>query len=305
MGLKSFNPYTASRRFMTVLDKSHITKQTPEKSLLEPKKRSGGRNNQGEISIWHRGGGHKKQYRKIDFRRDKDGVPAKVEAIEYDPNRSANIALLHYADGDKRYILHPIGLEVGATVSTGETADILPGNAMKFRHITPGTMVHNVELYPGRGGQLVRTAGASAQLLSKEGDVALIKLPSGEVRKFPIDCMATVGQVGNLDHENETYGKAGRTRWKGIRPTVRGVAMNPVDHPHGGGEGRVKAGRTRWKGIRPTVRGVAMNPVDHPHGGGEGRVKGNHPQTPWAFPTLGKKTRHNKRTDKHIVERRK
>src|SRR6266481_5744026 len=226
MGLKSFNPYTASRRFMTVLDKSHITKQTPEKSLLEPKKRSGGRNNQGEISIWHRGGGHKKQYRKIDFRRDKDGVPAKVEAIEYDPNRSANIALLHYADGDKRYILHPIGLEVGA----------------------------------------------SAQLLSKEGDVALIKLPSGEVRKFPIDCMATVGQVGNLDHENETYGKAGRTRWHGKKPTVRGVAMNPVDHPHGGGEGK---------------------------------VKGNHPQTPWAFPTLGKKTRRNKRTDKQIVERRK
>jgi large subunit ribosomal protein L2 len=272
MGLKSFNPYTASRRFMTVLDKSHITKQTPEKSLLEPKKRSGGRNNQGEVSIWHRGGGHKKQYRKIDFRRDKDGVPAKVEAIEYDPNRSANIALLHYADGDKRYILHPVGLEVGATVSTGENADILPGNALKFRHIPPGTMVHNIELYPGRGGQLVRTAGASAQLLSKEGDLALIKLPSGEVRKFAIDCMATVGQVGNLDHENETYGKAGRTRWKGIRPTVRGVAMNPVDHPHGGGEGR---------------------------------VKGNHPQTPWAFPTLGKKTRHNKRTDKHIVERRK
>jgi large subunit ribosomal protein L2 len=272
MGLKSFNPYTASRRFMTVLDKSHITKETPEKGLLEPKKRSGGRNNQGEISVWHRGGGHKKQYRKIDFRRDKDGVPAKVEAIEYDPNRSANIALLHYADGEKRYILHPVGLEVGATVTTGESADILPGNAMKFRHIPPGTMVHNIELYPGRGGQLVRTAGASAQLLSKEGDLALIKLPSGEVRKFAIDCMATVGQVGNLDHENETYGKAGRTRWKGVRPTVRGVAMNPVDHPHGGGEGR---------------------------------VKGNHPVTPWAFPTLGKKTRHNKRTDKHIVERRK
>ena len=256
MGLKSFNPYTASRRFMTVLDKSHITKQTPEKALLEPKKRSGGRNNQGEIVIWHRGGGHKKQYRKVDFR----------------PNRSANLALLHYADGDKRYILHPVGLEVGATVSTGEGSDILPGNAMKFRHIPPGTQVHNLELYPGRGGQVVRSAGASAQLLSKEGDLALIKLPSGEVRKFSVDCMATVGQVGNLDHENENFGKAGRTRWRGIKPTVRGVAMNPVDHPHGGGEGK---------------------------------VKGNHPQTPWAFPTLGKKTRHNKRTDKNIVQHRK
>jgi len=272
MRLKSFNPYTASRRFMTVLDKNEITKETPEKRLLEPKKRSGGRNSHGEVVVWHRGGGHKKQYRKVDFRRDKDGVPAKVAAIEYDPNRSANIALLHYADGDKRYILHPVGLEVGATVSTGDQADILPGNALRFRHIPPGTMVHNIELYPGRGGQLVRTAGASAQLLSKEGELALIKLPSGEVRKFSVDCMATVGQVGNLDHENETFGKAGRTRWLGVRPTVRGVAMNPVDHPHGGGEGR---------------------------------VKGNHPVTPWAFPTLGKKTRHNKRTEKHIVERRK
>src|SRR5580704_7580735 len=250
MGLKSFNPYTASRRFITVVDKSHITKQEPEKALLEPKKRSGGRNNHGEIVIWHRGGGHKKAYRKVDFRREKVGVPAKVAAIEYDPNRSANLALLHYADG----------------------SDILPGNALQFKHIPPGTMVHNLELYPGRGGQVVRSAGGSAQLLSKEGDLALVKLPSGEVRKFSIECMATVGQVGNLDHENETFGKAGRTRWRGIRPTVRGVAMNPVDHPHGGGEGR---------------------------------VKGNHPQTPWAFPTLGKKTRNNKRTDRNIVERRK
>src|SRR5436189_123237 len=206
------------------------------------------------------------------YRRDKLGVPAKVAAIEYDPNRSANLALLHYADGEKRYILHPVGLEVGATVSTGEGSDILPGNALQFKHIPPGTMVHNLELYPGRGGQVVRSAGGSAQLLSKEGEVALVKLPSGEVRKFSVECMATVGQVGNLDHENETFGQAGRTRWRGIRPTVRGVAMNPVDHPHGGGEGK---------------------------------VKGNHPQTPWAFPTLGKKTRHNKRTDKHIVERRK
>src|SRR5213080_4961685 len=235
MGLKSFNPYTASRRFITVVDKSHITKQEPEKALLEPKKRSGGRNNHGEVVIWHRGGGHKKAYRKVDFRRDKLGVPAKVAAIEYDPNRSANLALLHYADGEKRYILHPVGLEVGATVSTGEGSDILPGNALQFKHIPPGTMVHNLELYPGRGGQVVRSAGGSAQLLSKEGEVALVKLPSGEVRKFSVECMATVGQVGNLDHENETFGKAGRTRWRGIRPTVRGVAMNPVDHPHGGG----------------------------------------------------------------------
>lgn len=273
MGIKSFNPYTASRRFMTVLDKSEITKQTPEKSLLEPKKRSGGRNNQGEVVVWHRGGGHKKQYRVVDFRRDKDGVSAKVAAIEYDPNRSANIALLHYADGEKRYILHPVGLEVGATVSTGESADILPGNALKIRNIPPGTMVHNLELYPGRGGQAVRTAGASAQLLSKEGDLALVKMPSGEVRKFSVDCKATVGQVGNLDHENQTFGKAGRTRWRGIRPTVRGVAMNPVDHPHGGGEGRT----------------------------GEGQV----PVSPWNTMTKGYRTRNNKRTQTFIVSRRK
>ncbi len=272
MGLKSFNPYTASRRFITVLDKSEITKEQPEKSLLEPKKRSGGRNNHGEISAWHRGGGHKKQYRKIDFKREKTGIPAKVAAIEYDPNRSARLALLHYADGEKRYILHPVGLEVGMTVQTGEGADILPGNALAFRHIPPGTTVHNLELYPGRGGQVVRSAGGAAQLLSKEGEMALVKLPSGEVRKFSVDCMATIGQVGNLDHENVTYGKAGRTRWHGKRPTTRGVAMNPVDHPHGGGEGR---------------------------------VKGNHPQTPWGFPTLGAKTRRNKRTEKMIVQRRK
>src|SRR5947209_16716436 len=272
MGLKSFNPYTSSRRFITVVDKSHITKQEPEKALLEPKKRSGGRNNQGEIVIWHRGGGHRKQYRKVDFRHDKTGVPARVAAIEYDPNRSANLALLHYADGDKRYILHPVGLEVGATVSTGESADILPGNALQFKHIPPGTMVHNLELYPGRGGQVVRSAGASAQLLSKEGEVALVKLPSGEVRKLSVERMATIEQFGNLDRASENYGKARRTRWRGIRPTTRGVAMNPVDHPHGGGEGR---------------------------------VKGNHPQTPWGFPTLGAKTRRNRRTGKQIVQRRK
>src|SRR6202161_4934096 len=272
MGLKSFNPYTASRRFITVVDKSHITKQEPEKSLLEPKKRSGGRNNHGEIVVWHRGGGHKKQYRKVDFRRDKVGIPAKVAAIEYDPNRSANLALLHYADGDKRYILHPVGLEVGATVSTGEGADILPGNALQIKHIPPGTMMHNLELSPGKGGQVVRSAGGAAQLLSKEGEIALIKLPSGETRKFHVNCMATVGQIGNLDHENITYGKAGKSRWLGIRPTVRGVAMNPVDHPHGGGEGR---------------------------------VKGNHPQAPWGFPTLGAKTRKKRSQSKMIIERRK
>ncbi len=272
MALKSFRPYTASRRFATILDKSEITKQTPEKSLLEPKKHSGGRSNRGDITIWHRGGGHKRQYRTVDFRREKKGIPAKVAAIEYDPNRSARLALLHYADGEKRYILHPVGLEVGMTVQTGEGADILPGNALPIRFIPPGTQLHNLELSPGKGCQVVRSAGGSAQLLSKEGEIALVKLPSGEVRKFVLDCMATIGQVGNLDHENVTYGKAGRTRWHGIRPTVRGVAMNPVDHPHGGGEGR---------------------------------VKGNHPMTPWGFPTLGAKTRHSKRGNRMIVQRRK
>ena len=272
MGLKNFNPYTASRRFLTMLDKSEVTKQEQEKSLVEPKKRTGGRNNHGEISMWHRGGGHKRKLRLVDFRRDKTGIPAKVAAIEYDPNRSARLALLHYADGEKRYILHPIGLEVGMTVQTGEGADILPGNAMPIRFIPPGTQVHNLELYPGKGGQLVRSAGGSAQLLSRESDIALVKLPSGEVRKSSLDCMATIGQVGNLDHENVTYGKAGRTRWHGVRPRVRATAMNPVDHPMGGGEGR---------------------------------GKGNHPKTPWGQPTLGAKTRNNPRTDKHIVQRRK
>lgn len=272
MALKSFRPYTPARRFLTMLDKSEITKEQPEKSLIETKKRTGGRNAHGEVTIWHRGGGHQKKYRVIDYRRDKTGIPAKVAAIEYDPNRSARIALLHYADGEKRYILHPVGLEVGMTVQNGEAADILPGNALQIRHIPPGTMVHNLELAPGKGGQLVRSAGGAAQLLSKEGDIALVKLPSGETRKFSVDCMATVGQLGNLDHENVTYGKAGRTRWHGRRPTVRGVAMNPVDHPHGGGEGR---------------------------------VKGNHPQTPWGFPTLGGKTRKKKASDRLIVQRRK
>jgi large subunit ribosomal protein L2 len=272
MALKTFKPYTPSRRFLTMLDKSEITKETPEKSLTESKKRTGGRNAHGEVTSWHRGGGHARRYRTIDFRREKMGIPAKVAAIEYDPNRSARIALLHYADGEKRYILQPVGLEVGMTVQNGEGADILPGNALRFRQIPPGTMVHNLELFPGKGGQVVRAAGGAAQLLSKEGEIALVKLPSGEVRKFSVDCMATIGQLGNLDHENVTYGKAGRTRWHGKRPTVRGVAMNPVDHPHGGGEGR---------------------------------VKGNHPQTPWGFPTLGAKTRKKRSSDRMIVERRK
>ncbi len=272
MALKSFKPYTASRRFITVLDKSEVTKDRPEKSLTEPKKRSGGRNAHGEITVWHRGGGHRRKYRVIDYRRDKTGIPARVAAIEYDPNRSARLALLHYADGEKRYILHPVGLEVGMTVQAGAGADILPGNALPLRFVPPGTLLHNLELYPGKGGQVVRAAGGAAQLLSKEGELALVKLPSGEVRKFVLDCMATIGQVGNLDHENVTYGKAGRTRWHGKRPTVRGVAMNPVDHPHGGGEGR---------------------------------GKGNHPQTPWGFPTLGAKTRKNRRSDPLIVQRRK
>ena len=272
MAIKTFKPYTPSRRFLTMLDKSEITKQTPEKSLVEVQKRTGGRNSHGEITAWHRGGGHAQKYRTVDFRREKTGIPAKVAAIEYDPNRSARIALLHYADGEKRYILQPVGLEVGMTVQNGAGAEILPGNALQIRNIPPGTMIHNLELYPGKGGQVVRSAGGSAQLMSKEGDFALVKLPSGEVRKFSVDCMATVGQLGNLDHENVTYGKAGRTRWHGRRPTNRGVAMNPVDHPHGGGEGR---------------------------------VKGNHPQTPWGFPTLGAKTRKKRKSNRMIVERRK
>ena len=272
MAIKTFKPYTPSRRFLTMLDKSEITKQTPEKSLVEVQKRTGGRNSHGEVTAWHRGGGHQQKYRTVDFRREKTGIPAKVAAIEYDPNRSARIALLHYADGEKRYILQPVGLGVGMTVQNGAGAEILPGNALQIRNIPPGTMIHNLELYPGKGGQVVRSAGGAAQLMSKEGDFALVKLPSGEVRKFSIDCMATVGQLGNLDHENVTYGKAGRTRWHGKRPTVRGVAMNPVDHPHGGGEGR---------------------------------VKGNHPQTPWGFPTLGAKTRKKRPSDRMIVERRK
>jgi large subunit ribosomal protein L2 len=272
MPIKSFKPTTPTRRFQTVVTREDITKQTPEKSLVEPIKKSGGRNNKGELTIRFRGGGHKRAFRTIDFKRDKVGVPAKVASIEYDPNRSARIALLHYADGEKRYILAPTGLEVGRSVLSGPAADILVGNALPLENIPAGTVVHNIELRPGKGGQMARSAGAQAQLVSREGGVALLKLPSGEIRKVQAICYATVGQVGNLDHENESLGKAGRNRWKGKKPHNRGVSMNPVDHPHGGGEGRTSGGR--------------------------------HPVTPWGQPTRGYKTRNNKRTDNMIVTRR-
>jgi large subunit ribosomal protein L2 len=258
---------------MTALTFDEITKDRPEKALTEPKKRTGGRNNKGRITIWWRGGGHKKRYRTVDFRRDKIGVTAKVAAVEYDPNRSARLALLHYADGDKRYILWPDGLAVGATVVSSDSADILPGNCLPLRAIPAGTSVHNLELRPGKGGQIVRSAGGAAQLVAKEGDYAQVKLPSGEVRKILVDCKATVGQIGNIDHKNVSYGKAGRRRWLGRKPHNRGVVMNPVDHPHGGGEGKTSGGR--------------------------------HPVTPWGKPTKGAKTRRNKRTQQFIVKRRK
>lgn len=272
MGLKTFRPVTPSLRFKTVTTFEDITKEEPEKSLLLPKQRTGGRNNVGRLSVRHQGGGHKKQYRRIDFKRDKYGIPAKVAAIEYDPNRSARIALLHYVDGEKRYILHPLGLQVGATVVSGPEADILVGNTLPLRNIPVGTTVHNIELRKGKGAQLVRSAGSAAQLIAKEGEYAQVRMPSGEVRQIHIDCLATIGQVGNLDHGNVTIGKAGRSRWLGIRPSVRGVAMNPVDHPHGGGEGKTSGGR--------------------------------HPVTPWGQPTRGFKTRNNKRTDRFIIRRK-
>lgn len=272
MGIKTYRPYTETRRFQTGLTFEEITTSTPYKPLLEPKTRISGRNNQGEISIWHRGGGHKRMYRVIDFKRDKTGIPARVATIEYDPNRSAFIALLHYVDGDKRYILYPLGLKVGDKVVSGPDADIVVGNALPLKNIPAGTMIHNIELRPGKGGQLVRSAGGAAQLLAKEGEYAQVRLPSGEVRKVFMTCIATVGQVGNLDHENISIGKAGRKRWMGIRPTVRGVAMNPVDHPLGGGEGKTSGGR--------------------------------HPVTPWGKPTRGYKTRNNKQTDRFIVKQR-
>jgi large subunit ribosomal protein L2 len=258
---------------MTTLDFSDLTAKKPERSLTEPLKKTGGRNSRGRVTIWFRGGGHKRRYRVIDFRRDKKGVPAKVAAIEYDPNRSARIALLTYADGEKRYILAPDGLKIGHAIIAADTADILPGNALPLKMIPAGTMIHNVELRLGKGGQLVRSAGAAAQLVAKEGDYAQVKLPSGEVRKVHSDCVATIGQVGTLDHKNVSYGKAGKKRWLGKKPHNRGVAMNPIDHPHGGGEGRTSGGR--------------------------------HPVTPWGKPTKGAKTRNNKRTQGFIVKRRK
>lgn len=275
MGIKHFKPTTPSRRHMTVSTFDEITTDKPEKSLVVPLVRKAGRNNQGRLTVRHQGGGHKRKYRIIDFKRNKDGIPGKVATIEYDPNRSANIALIHYADGEKRYIIAPHGIQVGATIMSGPDADIRVGNALPLRNIPVGTVIHNIELKPGRGGQLVRAAGASAQLLGKEGKYAIIRLTSGETRMVHLDCRATIGQVGNLDHELITVGKAGRSRWLGKRPAVRGSVMNPVDHPHGGGEGRAPIGRKS-------------------------------PVTPWGKPTLGYKTRKkNKASDKYIIRRRK
>jgi large subunit ribosomal protein L2 len=273
MPIRKYKPTSAGRRFMTVSTFEELSKKAPEKSLLEPVARKGGRNNAGRVTTRHQGGGHKRRYRVIDFKRTKDGVPAKVAAIEYDPNRSANIALLHYADGAKAYIIAPARLRVGAVVESGPAADIKPGNALPLANIPTGTLVHNVELKPGQGGKMARSAGSGVQLVAKDGPHAVLRLPSGEMRRVPLQCRATVGQVGNLDHENISGGKAGRSRWLGKRPAVRGSAMNPVDHPHGGGEGKSKGGR--------------------------------HPVTPWGVPTLGKPTRQkHKESDKLIVRRR-
>ncbi len=275
MPIKLYKPTSPGRRAFSTTTFEEITTRKPEKRLLKPLKKSGGRNTNGRITVRHRGGGHKRSYRVIDFKRDKRGIPAKVASIEYDPNRSARIALLHYADGEKRYILAPIGLKVGATVVAGEDADIKVGNALPISSIPVGTFVHNIELRPGKGGQVARSAGSFAQVLAKEDEMyAHIKLPSNEVRKVLLRCYATIGQVGNPDHENVSFGKAGRRRWLGIRPTVRGTVMNPVDHPHGGGEGKSKGG--------------------------------NNPVTPWGMPTKGYKTRKRKNpSDKFIVTKRK
>ncbi|CAA7600144.1 Ribosomal protein L2 [Acididesulfobacillus acetoxydans] len=273
MPVKAFKPTSPGRRQMSVSTFEEITKSEPERSLTEPLRKRAGRNQQGRLTVRHKGGGHKRLYRVIDFKRGKDGVAAKVAAIEYDPNRSANIALLHYADGLKTYILAPNGLQVGMTVVSGADADIKVGNALPLRNIPVGTLLHNIEMKPGKGAQLVRTAGGSAQLMAKEGAYATLRLPSGEMRLVHLNCRATIGQVGNLEHENIHLGKAGRTRWLGIRPTVRGSVMNPVDHPHGGGEGR--------------------NPI------------GRNPVTPWGKPALGAKTRKKKNpTSRFIVKRR-
>lgn len=274
MAVKKYSPTSPSRRFMTVMDYSELSKVEPEKSLLEPIKKNGGRNSYGRITVRHQGGGNRQQYRVIDFKRDKDGIKAKVATIEYDPNRTANIALLNYVDGEKRYILAPVGLSVGDVVESGASADIKPGNALPLSNIPVGSLIHNIELKAGKGGQMVRAAGNAAQLMAKEGEYAQIRLPSGEVRMVRINCKATVGQIGNIEHENVKIGKAGRKRWMGVRPTVRGVVMNPVDHPHGGGEGK--------------------SPIGRPS-----------PVTPWGKPTLGYKTRKKKnKSDKFIVKRR-
>ncbi|WP_062050716.1 50S ribosomal protein L2 [Bacillus sp. JCM 19034] len=275
MAVKKYKPTSAGRRGMSVLDYAEITTDKPEKSLLAPLHKKGGRNNQGKLTVRHQGGGHKRQYRVIDFKRNKDGIPGRVATIEYDPNRTANIALINYVDGEKRYILAPKGLTVGATIESGPEADIKVGNALPLKNIPVGSVIHNIELKPGKGGQLVRSAGAEAQLLGKEGDYVLVRLNSGETRYILATCRATIGQVGNLEHELVNIGKAGRSRWLGKRPTVRGSVMNPNDHPHGGGEGRSPIGRKS-------------------------------PMSPWGKPTLGYKTRKkNKASDKHIVRRRK
>ena len=273
MAIRVYKPTSAARRFMSVLTYEEITKKTPEKGLIEYLKKNAGRNNQGKITVRHQGGGNKIKYRVIDFKREKRDIPAKVAAIEYDPNRTAFIALLNYADGEKRYILAPVGLNVGDTVVAGEQADIKPGNALPIGAIPVGTLIHNVEVKPGRGGQLVRSAGAYAQLMAKEGEYAQVRMPSGEVRKVPMNAYATIGTVGNIDHANVRIGKAGRTRHMGIRPTVRGVVMNPCDHPHGGGEGK--------------------SPVGMPA-----------PVTPWGKPALGLKTRKHKKYSNNLIVKR-
>jgi large subunit ribosomal protein L2 len=273
MGIKRVQPTSPGRRFQTFPDFEEITKSTPEKSLIKILKKSGGRNSYGRITARHRGGGHKRYYRIIDFKREKDGIPAKVASIEYDPNRSARIALLNYVDGEKRYILAPLNLRVGDAVMSGSEADIKPGNALPLANIPLGTHIHNIELRLGKGGQIVRAAGTYAQLMAKEDRYALVKLPSGEVRMVLLRCKASIGQLGNVEHENLALGKAGRKRWMGLRPKVRGVAMNPVDHPMGGGEGRSSGGR--------------------------------HPCSPWGVPSKGYRTRKNKATQRYIVKRRK
>lgn len=272
MGLRRFKPVTPSRRFSLLPDYSEVTKTEPEKSLIEPLKKKAGRNHHGRVTVRHQGGGHKRMYRIIDFKRNKFGIPARVEAIEYDPNRTARIALLLYADGERRYILAPKGLKVGDTVMNGAEAEIAAGNALPLENIPVGTIVHNIEFQPGKGGQIARSAGTYAQLMAKEGRYALLRMPSGELRKVIVKCIATIGMVGNEEHSNEVHGKAGRKRWLGVRPTVRGMTMNPVDHPMGGGEGK---------------------------------SKGHIPQSPWGMPAKGYKTRRRKKpSDKLIVKRR-